>query len=132
MMNLSQLNIKFVKNAVKLNVMKNTNIYKITFFFDDDWWYTDMTANQLATYALNNSFGDSIHDLYEEQNDDYFEFKFTSNGKKYFAVYSIGNVSKLNIYNDDEEGTIVEKNIPYLVIKVENSGNIIYNLGNEI
>ena len=133
MMNLSQLNIKFVKNVVKLNAMRNTNIYKIAFFFDNEWWHTEITGNQIATYAMLFSFGDSISSLYDEQEDDDFEFKFKSNDKKYKATFAIDDVTKINVYNDLGDDDYLETgNIPYIVLKVENSGNVIYNIGDEI
>ena len=133
MMNLSRLNIKFVKNVAKLNVMRNTNIYKIAFFFDNEWWHTEITGNQIATHALSFSFGDSIFSLYDEQADDEFEFKFKSNDKKYKATFAIDDVTKINVYNDLGDDDYLETgNIPYIVLKVENSGNVIYNIGDEI
>lgn len=113
--------------------MKNINIYKIAFFFDNEWWHTEITSNQIATYAMCFSFGDSIASLYDEQEDDDFEFKFKHNNKKYKATFAIDDVTKINVYNDLGDDDYLETgNIPYIVLKVENSGNIIYNIGDEI
>ena len=56
----------------------------------------------------------------------YFDEKIWHEGKEYSVNFNFSDVSKFNVY--DEEDSLVEKEIPFLVLKVENDEGVVYNI----
>ena len=110
--------------------MKNFN-YNITFYFLEDWRYISMNSNQVAIYSLKPILGDSVWELHEnceEKSDFYYHFEIK--GTKYVATFSYDDVTKLNVYAvDGDDETLVQENIPYMIINIKDGENIVYNLG---
>lgn len=111
------------------------NLYKVTFFFNDEWQFITFTSNMLANAALEHS--DDILDFICENDGQYMEtIIHTKEGER--CVTFSNNPRFLNVYYPEDEekygdnaGTIIEKNIPWLLLQVTNSNGPIqeyYNL----
>lgn len=110
----------------KLNTM---NKYVITFPFKGEYQYVYMTANQLANGVLNST--DDILEFVWDNEGQGFEQRIYVNGKEYDVTFAHKNPKCVNIYDveeDGESGHIVERDIPWLLLKIEQGDKIIYNL----
>ena len=113
------------------NKLINGNIYYICFFFNKEWRYTKMTANQIANRTVEFAIGDILYDEDIFAEGHVFEYKFQQNGKKYLCTYSYDSEKLLNIYElseDEDDEILVEKDIPYQVIKITNDNTEVYKL----
>lgn len=112
------------------------NKYCITFPFMGEYQFAYFTANQLANAVL--PCTDDILDFKCENKDQDFTYPLTINGnKKYEVTFTPDKPQCVNIYdaydeNGNEGGYIVEKEIPWLLVKVEKNGEILYNLGDNV
>lgn len=107
------------------------NKYYITFLFKNQWQFVDFTANQLANAILDST--DDIADFIFESKEQYFEKTiYAENGERYQVVFSIKNPRTVSVYYPEDhetEGTLVEADIPWLLLKVEDEkGKELYNL----
>jgi hypothetical protein len=100
------------------------NIYVITFPFKGTYHFIEMTANQLA-----NGFIEHTDDFLsftvdnEETQGFYKTFDVYIDGKNHHYGIEIANCGQLNIYDDEDDGTIVEKNVLWQVIKIKDKQN---------
>lgn len=116
----------------------NSNIYTIAFPFNGEFHYAVFDANMIANIAIQDIASDAIADMNTEYNQ-WFEHRFTNNGKYYMATFAYNSVKYLNIFECDTDNPdnieydehLVESNVPYTIIKIENENDIIFNL-NEI
>lgn len=109
------------------------NRYYVTFVFQGGHYFVNFSANRLANELL----GDT---------DDIAEFKYQSNpsqyepmsfrakdGHEYDVDFTIGNPYALSVYNPADNGFVVEKDIPWQIIKVTNEdGEKIFDITDEI
>ena len=112
------------------------NTYTITFPFKGDYYFTQITANEFANEIAIKINADDMLDMACEH-EQCFGFRFTGEDKKtYLAGFAYDNIYALNVYEtngkdpDDNEYDefLVEKDIPYLILKVVNDDKEIYNL----
>ena len=111
------------------------NKYCITFPFMGEYQFAYVTANQLANAVL--PCTDDILDFKCETPDEDFNYRISCKGKSYDVTFTPDKPHCVNIYDaydDDgvECGYIVEKEIPWLLIKIEKNGEILYNLGDNV
>ena len=105
------------------------NTYYATFYFNEEWHYITITANQIANKVLSGVFGDVDIDKQA------FREYIYSKGQKYVVDFSYNSASLLNIYvceqSEDgfEDETLIQPDVPYTVIKVVNNGQKIFDLG---
>lgn len=116
------------------------NIYTIAFPFNGKFYYASFDANMVANIAIQDIASDAIADMNSEYNQ-WFGYRFTdSTGKQYLATFAYDTVKHLNVFeyttdnpdNDDYDEYLVESNIPYTIIKIENENDIIFNLSEMI
>ena len=114
----------------------NSNIYTIAFPFNGKFYYAVFNANMIANIAIQDIASDAIADMNSEHNQ-WFGHRFTdSRGKHYLATFAYDTVNYLNVFecttdnpdDDSYDEHLVEGNIPYTVIKIENENGIIFNL----
>lgn len=104
------------------------NKYTATFSFHDEFYFVTFNSNMLANNAI---MGDDFFDYQLEHEEEYFNYKIhVEGGKEYSVNFNFDDVKHFNIY--DEEDSLVEKNIPYIVLKVENDNGVIYNITENI
>lgn len=111
------------------------NIFSICFPFMGKFYYTKVDANAIAMDVACDIMGDGMLDAACEHNQ-LLEYRFEGpDGDKYMAGFSYDNVGLLNVFkydgdpeSDDYDEMIVEKDIPYTIIKVENDKKELYNL----
>lgn len=110
------------------------NEYIVAFPFQGEYEYCEVNANQIANKALSSMFGDSVDILWENFYNSSEIGRFTRNGKVYQIDFSYNCANKFNIYEVTDEGeeSIVERDIPYIVLIVNNNQKIIYNLSEYI
>lgn len=105
------------------------NTYYATFYFNEEWHYITITANQIANRVLSGVFGDVDID-----NQTFHEHIY-SKGQKYVVDFSLNSPSLLNVYicerldEEFDDETLIQSDIPYTVIKVVNNGQKIFDLG---
>ena len=117
-------------NKEKINTM---NKYVITFPFKGEYQYVYMTANQLANGVLNST--DDILEFVWDNEGQGFEQRINIDGKEYDVTFAHNNPKCFNVYDVDEDGEsgyVVEKDIPWLLLKIEQDGKTIYNLNNNL
>ena len=111
------------------------NIYTISFPFNGDWHYTNISATQLANESIKSLLGDTLYDDDIFDKDQVFEYRFCKDNKKYICTFSHNSVKLLNVYeltDDEEDEWLVEKDIPYQILKISNNKNDIYKLSDFI
>ena len=116
------------------------NTYFITFPFRGKYVFVKANANMLANKFI--EIGDACYDFtinkgqycdevfYVKNNatNEMEEFQFEFNFKNPETV----NVCYSDKYDDDKAGHIIEKNIPWLLLKVEDENKKeLYNIGND-
>ena len=110
------------------------NKYTITFPFQGEYQYVYITANQMANAVLDST--DDILDFRFNNDGQDFEQRLTIKDKKYDVTFNSNNPRCFNVYDVDEDdfgGTIVEENIPWLLLKIEDEDkNEIYNLNDYV
>lgn len=114
----------------KLNTM---NKYTFTFPFKGDYHYVYMTANQLANGILDST--DDVLDFLWENEGQGFEQRINVDGKEYDVTFAHKNPKCFNVYDVDEDGEsgyVVEKDIPWLLLKIEQGENEVYNLADNL
>ena len=112
--------------------MRHANIYKIVFYFQGDYRYFDFDSNMLANKVLHSVLGDSLLDISVDEGQ-HFNKTFAVGTERFDVEFSYEECTKLNIYKKDgEDEYLVEENVPYLVLQIENGEDIIYNLTENI
>lgn len=119
------------------------NKYYIAFPFMGAFQYITFTANEIANEVVKQ--GDDVLEALENAGQAPLHIIYGEKGKQYEVTFAYGNPHKLNVYEyisderyDDPEydgdgGYIVEKDIPYILLKIEDSdGKVIYNLTEHI
>jgi hypothetical protein len=78
--------------------------------------------------------GDSMSDVLSETNG-WFEYRFVQNGKEYMATFSYDDVKLFNVFetsgdpeSDNYDENLVASDIPYIVLKVKQDKNELYNV----
>lgn len=101
------------------------NKYTFAILFKGDWYTLHFTANQLANSAIDHS--DDILDWCCEDDEQNFGKYFTGrDGVKYEASFE--NPNKLSIF-DGKTDKLIEKNVPCLLLKVEDgNGKMLYSV----
>lgn len=112
------------------------NIYTIAFPFNGDFYYCDIDANMFANYTAVHLMGDGMLDVSCENKQEFMHHFKDNNGDTYVASFAFKDVTKLNVYKTtcddfdsqeyDEE--LIERDIPYIILKVVNDDKEIYNL----
>ena len=104
------------------------NYYTATFPFKGDFHIVTFNSDMLANNAV---MEEEFSDYKFNHKGQYFDEKKWHKGKEYSVTFNFSDVSKFNVY--DEEDSLVEKEIPFLVLKVENDNSeIIYNIVDSI
>jgi hypothetical protein len=86
----------------------------------------------LANKLLYQIIGDTMLDI-SVDNRQHFNKTVTVGTERFAVEFSYKDCTKLNIYKiDGEDEYLVEENVPYLVLKIENGRDIIYNLTENI
>jgi len=114
----------------KLNTM---NKYTITFPFKGEYQFVYLTANQMAN-AILDSTDDIITFKFEHEGQD-FESRINVQGKDYDITFNSDNPRTFNVYDVDEDGSggyLVEEKIPWIVLKIEQNNETIYNLSDNV
>ena len=78
------------------------------------------------------SVGSGVYDTYSAKP---VEIITMENGKKYLCTYSYDSEKLLNIYElseDEDDEILVEKDIPYQVIKITNDNTEVYKLSDHV
>ena len=104
------------------------NYYTVTFQFQGDFHFVTFNSDMLANDAV---MEDDFSDYKYNHIGQYFEEKIWHKGKEYSVNFNFSDMSKFNVY--DEKGSLVEEEIPFLVLKVKNgNGETIYNIVDNI
>lgn len=103
------------------------NTYKAIFHFKNRWHTFAFDANQLANAALEPD--DDINNFIFDNDGQDFEYRLRINDDFYTVTFSLGNPNYVNVYHAGEEGTLVEENIPWLLLTVVNQNkDVMYNI----
>lgn len=106
--------------------------YYVTFPFKGKYHFITLTANQLANAVATNNieFPDFMLDNKNEDLDEIIYVK----GEKYVVGFGYNDPTTFNVYEytEDGGGLVIERNIPYLLSKIEDNGEELYNIGNDI
>lgn len=112
--------------------MRHANVYKIVFYFQGDYRYLYFDSNMLTNKVLYSVLGDAMLDISVDKRQ-HFNETVTVGAERFAVEFSYKDCTKLNIYKiDGEDEYLVEENVPYLVLKIENGRDIIYNLTENI
>ena len=108
------------------------NKYCLAFPFMGEYQFAYFNANQLANAVL--PCTEDVLDFKCENEGEDFNYRIHVKGKEYDVTFTTDKPHCVNIYdafNEDGElgGYIVEKEIPWLLIKIEKNGETLYNLG---
>ena len=104
------------------------NYCTATFPFKGDFHFVTFNSDMLANNA---GMKDDFDDYPFNHKGQHFDEKIWHKGKEYTVNFNFSDVSKFNVY--DEEDSLVEEEIPFLVLKVENdNGETIYNIVDNI
>ena len=111
------------------------NIFSIGFPFMGEFYYTNVDANAIAMDIACDIMGDGMLDATCEHNQ-ILEYRFKGpDGNNYMATFSYDSTKLLNIFkyegdpeSNDYDELIIERDIPYTIIKVENDKKELYNL----
>lgn len=117
-----------------INFIMEQKIYSVAFPFMGEYFYCDIPANYFADKIANDLMGDSMADVLSET-DGWFEYRFEHNDKSYMATFSYDDVKLFNVFetSGDPEGDnydecLVEKDIPYIILKVKQDKNVLYSI----
>jgi hypothetical protein len=117
-----------------VNFIMEQKIYSVAFPFMGEYFYCDIPANYIADSVANDIMGDSMADTLSEH-EGWFEYRFEHNGKSYMATFSYDSVKMFNVFeafgnpeSDDYDECIVAKDIPYIVLKIKQDKNVLYNV----
>lgn len=118
------------------------NKYYITFPFRGDYVFAVLTANMLANNFI--EVGGASYNFIIEEDGQFYDKEFeiknpeTNKIEKCQFEFSHKNSDYVNVYysnhNEDENiaGTIIEKDIPWLLLKVvNNEGKELYNINDD-
>lgn len=123
--------------------MSNTNKYQIAFPFKNQYEYTSFNANELANIVLEDIVGDAMYDMCSEHNQ-YFCHEFKRDNKRYQATFSVGDTTTISVYEIfgfvennngeeiDHEEILVEKDIPYIVLRIDNGEDTLLEISDLI
>ena len=106
--------------------------YCVTFPFKGEYHFITLTANQLANAIVTNNI-ETPDFIIDNKDEDLYEIIYIK-GEKYVVGFGYFNPNTFNVYEyqDDGGGVVIERNIPYLLVKIEDDGKEIYNIGNDI
>lgn len=117
-----------------INFIMEQKIYSVAFPFMGEYFYCDIPANYFADKIANDLMGDSMSDVLSET-DGWFEYRFVQNGKEYMATFSYDDVKLFNVFetsgdpeSDNYDENLVASDIPYIVLKVKQDKNELYNV----
>lgn len=117
-----------------INFIMEQKIYSVTFPFMGEYFYCDIPANYFADKIANDIMGDSMSDVLSET-EGWFEYRFNHGGKSYMATFSYDSVKLFNVFetfgnpeSDDYDECIVANDIPYIVLKIKQDKNVLYNV----
>lgn len=117
-----------------INFIMEQKIYSVAFPFMGEYFYCDIPANYFADDIANDLMGDSMADVLSDTNG-WFEYRFVQNGKEYMATFSYDDVKLLNVFetsgdpeSDDYDEHLVAGNIPFIILKVKQDKNVLYNI----
>ena len=99
------------------------NYYTATFPFRGDFHFVTFNSDMLGNNAV---MKDDFDDQQFNHTGQHKKEKIWHEGKEYSVNFNFSDVSKFNVY--DEEDSLVEEEIPFLVLKVENDEGIVYNI----
>ena len=117
-----------------INFIMEQKIYSVAFPFMGEYFYCDIPANYFADIIVNDLMGDSMADVLSETNG-WFEYRFVHNSKEYMATFSYDDVKLFNVFetsgnprSDDYDEHLVVSDIPYIILKVNQDKNVLYNV----
>lgn len=117
-----------------INFIMEQKIYSVAFPFMGEYFYCDIPANYFADKIANDLMGDSMADSLSEHKG-WFEYRFEFDGKSYMATFSYDSAKLFNVFEtdgdhetDDYDETLVDKDIPYIVLKVKQNNVELYNV----
>jgi hypothetical protein len=106
------------------------NKYKAIFYFDGRWVPIEFNSNQLANASLPDD--DDILTFRCGNDGQDFETIKRINGKDYVIVFSPHNPNCVHVYNvetEEDDGLLVQANIPWLLLQViGKDDNILYDI----
>lgn len=107
--------------------------YTIAFPFKGEYQFLTLTANQLANALVTKNI-DMPDFMLEEINKEDLNEIITVKGEKYVVGFGHFDPSTVNIYEYEEEygGTVIDGDVPYLLMKIEENNNILYNISDEL
>lgn len=109
------------------------NKYCVTFPFKGVYQFVYFTANQLANAIIDAT--DDIAEFIWNNEGQGFEQRIYVDGKEYDVTFSHNKPNCVNVYDVEDDlgsGHIVEREIPWLLLKIEQNNDEIYNLANNL
>lgn len=104
------------------------NTYTAIFLFQGEYHFVSFNSNMLANNAV---MEDDFWETKWETPGEYFNHKiYVKGGREYTVNFNFSDVKHFNVY--DEEDTLVEKEIPFMVLKVENENGLLYDINENI
>lgn len=106
--------------------------YTITFPFKGEYQFLTLTAKQLANALVTKNI-DMPDFMLDNENEDLNEI-ITVKGKKYVVGFGYFDPSTVNVYEyeDDFSGTVIDRNVPYLLMKIEENNNVLYDISDDL
>ena len=107
--------------------------YYVTFFFKNIFHFVNFTAEQIANEMLGDG-EDIMHYLFDKENRHFMTVIHDDSGKEYDVTFGYNDPRFFNVFtkseNDEEDGILVEKNIPWQVVKIvdENTKETVYRI----
>lgn len=106
------------------------NKYKAIFYFDGKWVPIVFNSNQLANASLPED--DDIIFFRCDNDGQNFEIVKRINDKEYVITFSPHNPNYVHVYNvenDESDGLLVQKYIPWLLLQViDEDKNVLYDI----
>lgn len=112
------------------------NHYYVAFPFKGEYQYTDFNANMIANEFMRYNNDAAMESILDDTTGlQYFYSRFSYHGKNYVATFSYYTPKTFNIYelsldeNGEETETIVERDVPWILLKItDGDENILYNV----
>lgn len=109
------------------------NKYYITFLFQGKFEFAKFDSNMFTNHFIESLGGDAVGDMAEDMGQ-LFTSDFYRGGKRYTVTFAYsGDPTLLNVYEviDDDE-MLVEKDIPYMILKIMNGEEELFSISDVI
>ena len=110
------------------------NIYYITFLFQGKFEFVKFDSNMFTNHFIESLGGDAVWEMAESKGQ-MFISDIYRDGRHYTVTFAYcNNPTLLNVYEviDNDDETLVEKNIPYMILKITNGEEELFNISNVI